>query len=164
MKSGKSQIQAKFHKIPVIHFEDQQLTSFSGLLIFQLFKRINLKQRLKKYFAHLKVSPIFGRHPVVMPLIVHMLLGFRRLREVDYYRDDPIVPRLMGLRKLPDVATISRALSQMESDGVENVRQLSRSIVIEGLQRGQLLRLTMDFDGSVQSTNGHAEGARHRLQ
>ncbi len=159
MKSSKAQIQAKFHKIPMIRFEDQQLTSFSGLLIFQqLFKRINLKQRLKKCFTHLKVSPIFGRHLVVMLLIVHLLLGFRRLREVDYYRDDPIVLRLMGLRKLPDVATISRALSQMESEGVENVRQLSHSVVIEGLQREQLPRLTLDFDGSVQSTKGHAEG------
>jgi len=159
VKSSKAQIMAKFHKIPVIRFEDQQLTSFSGLLIFQqLFKRINLKQRLNKCFAHLKVSPIFGRHLVVMLLVVHLLLGFRRLREVDYYRDDPIVLRLMGLRKLPDVATISRALSQMESDGVENVRKLLRSMVIEGLQREQLPRLTMDFDGSVQSTKGHAEG------
>jgi hypothetical protein len=159
VKSSKAQIMAKFHKIPVIRFEDQQLTSFSGLLIFQqLFKRINLKARLKRCFAHLKVSPIFGRHLVVMLLIVHLLIGFRRLREVDYYRDDPIVLRLMGLRKLPDVATISRALSQMESDGVENVRKLLRSLVLEGLQREQLPRLTMDFDGSVQSTKGHAEG------
>jgi hypothetical protein len=159
VKSSKSQIQAKYHKIPVIRFEDQQLTSFSGLLIFQqLFKRIELKNRLKKCFAHLKVSPIFGRHLVVMLLITHLLIGFRRLREVDYYRDDPIVLRLMGLRKLPDVSTISRALSQMEGDGVENVRKLSRSIVIEGLQREQLPRLTLDFDGSVQSTKGHAEG------
>jgi hypothetical protein len=159
VKSSKSQIQAKYHKIPVIRFEDQQLTSFSGLLIFQqLFKRIELKNRLKKCFVHLKVSPIFGRHLVVMLLIIHLLIGFRRLREVDYYRDDPIVLRLMGLRKLPDVSTISRALSQMESNGVENVRQLSRSIVIEGLQREQLPRLTLDFDGSVQSTKGHAEG------
>jgi len=111
VKSSKAQIMAKFHKIPVIRFEDQQLTSFSGLLIFQqLFKRTSLKKRLKKCFAHLKVSPIFGRHLVVMLLIVHLLLGFRRLREVDYYRDDPIVLRLMGLHKLPDVATISRAL------------------------------------------------------
>jgi len=159
VKSSKAQIVAKFHKIPVIRFEDQQLTSFSGLLIFQqLFKGIYLKARLKKCFAHLKVSPIFGRHLVVMLLIVHLLLGFRRLREVDYYRDDPIVLRLMGLRKLPDVATISRALSQMENDGVENVRKLLRSLILEGLQREQLPRVTMDFDGSVQSTNGHAEG------
>ena len=159
MKSSKAQIQAKYHKIPVIRFEDQQLTSFSGLLIFQLlFKRIDLKQRLKKCFAHLKVSPIFGRHLIVLLIIVHLLIGFRRLREVDYYRDDPIVLRLMGLRKLPDVSTISRTLSQIESDGVENVRQLSRSLVIEGLKRESMPRLTLDFDGSVQSTKAHAEG------
>jgi hypothetical protein len=46
----------------------------------------------------------------------------------------------------------------MEHDGVENVRHLLRSFVIEGLQREQLPRLTLDFDGSVQSTKGHAEG------
>ncbi len=160
MKSSKAQITAKFHKIPMIRFEDQQLTSFSGLLIFQLlFKRINLKNRLKKCFGHLKVSPIFGRHLIVMLIIIHLLIGFRRLREVDYYRDDPIVLRLMGLRKLPDVSTISRALSQMETDGVGNVRQLSRAMVIEGLQRERLPRLTLDFDGSVLSTKGHAEGS-----
>ena len=142
-----------------MRFEDQKLTSFSGLLVFQLlFNRLNLKQRLKQCFAHLKVSPIFGRHLVVLLLIIHLLIGFRRLREVDYYRDDPIVTRLMGLRKLPDVSTISRALSQMETQGVENVRCLSRGIVIEALQRESLPRLTLDFDGSVQSTKGHAEG------
>ena len=142
-----------------VRFEDQKLTSFSGLLIFQLlFKRLNLKQRLKKCFAHLNVSPIFGHHLVVMLLIVHLLLGFRRLRETDYYRDDPLVLRIMGLRKIPDVSTISRTLSGMESQGVNNVRKLSKTLVIEGLQRERFPRLTFDFDGSVQSTKGHAEG------
>ena len=47
MKSSRSEIHAKFHKIPELQFEDHQLTSFSGLLIFQLlFAKINLKQRL----------------------------------------------------------------------------------------------------------------------
>jgi hypothetical protein len=159
VKSSKSQIMAKFHKIPTIRFEDQRLTSFSGLLIFQLlFKRIKLKQRLKDCFTHLQVSPIFGRHLVVILLIIHLLIGFRRLREVDYYRDDPIVLRLMGLRRLPDVSTISRALSKMDATGVENVRYLSRTIVIDGLIRENFPRLTLDFDGSVQSTKGRAEG------
>jgi hypothetical protein len=95
---------------------------------------------------------------VVLLIVVHLILGFRRLREVDYYRDDPIVLRLLGLRKLPDVSTISRAFCQMDLDGVENVRKLSRSLVIEGLQRENFPRLTFDFDGSVQSTKSHAEG------
>lgn len=93
-----------------------------------------------------------------MLLIVHLLLGFRRLRETDYYRDDPLVLRIMRLRKIPDVSTISRTLSGMESQGVNNVRKLSKTLVIEGLQRERFPRLTFDFDGSVQSTKGHAEG------
>ena len=48
VKSSKSQIHAKFYKIPTIRFEDQQLTSFSGLLIFQvLFAKLN-SQSLKR--------------------------------------------------------------------------------------------------------------------
>ena len=159
VKSSKSQIHAKFHKIPMIRFEDQQLTSFSGLLVFQmLFKRLDLKKKLKDCFDHLKVSPIFGYHLVVMLLIVHLLLGFRRLREIDYYRDDPLVLRIMGLRKIPDVSTISRNLAKMETQSSENYRGLSRSLVIAGLQREDFSRLTFDFDGSVLSTKGHAEG------
>jgi hypothetical protein len=159
VKSSKAQIQAKYHKIPAICFEDQKLTSFSGLLIFQvLFRRLNLKKRLYRCFSNGKVSPIFGRHLVVLLIIVHLILGFRRLREVDYYRDDPIVLRLLGLRKLPDVSTISRSLSQIECKDIEKARDLSRTMVIEGLKRESFPRLTFDFDGSVQSTKGHAEG------
>ena len=159
VKSSKAQIHAKFHKIPVINFQDQKLTSFSGLLIFQaLFTRMNLKQRLNKCFSHIKVSSIFGHHIIVLLLIVNLLLGFRRLRAVDYYHDDPLVLRLLGLRKLPDVSTISRALCQIEEQGVDNYRQLSRDLVIEGLIRERFPRLTLDFDGSVITTKGHAEG------
>ena len=159
MKSSKAEIQARFHKIPVMRFEDQKLSSFCGLLIFQLlFRRIQLKERLRKCFSHQKVSPIFGRHLVVLLLVIHLLIGFRRLREVDYYRDDPLVLRLMGLRRLPDVSTISRSLYQMDQKSVDKVRGLSRALVKEGLCRERFPRLTFDFDGSVQSTKGHAEG------
>ncbi len=80
MKSSKAQIMAKFHKIPMIRFEDQQLTSFSGLLIFQLFfKRINLKKRLKKCFAHLTASPIFPKLRTVLETIGHSQLIDRYL-------------------------------------------------------------------------------------
>jgi hypothetical protein len=35
VKSSKAESHAKYHKIPVIQFEDQKFTSFSGLIIFQ---------------------------------------------------------------------------------------------------------------------------------
>ena len=132
MKYSKHAVLARFHKLPQLRFEDQKLTSFGGVIVFQvLFQRLNLKARLKQCFQPLKGSAIFGPHRIVLLLIVHLLLGFRRLRDVDYYRDDPLVSRLLGLQRLPDVATISRALKAMDRERVVQVRQFSSTLVIE---------------------------------
>ena len=95
---------------------------------------------------------------IVLLLIVHLLLGFRRLRDVDYYRDDPLVRRLLGLHRLPDVATICRTLAVMGRHSVDKVRQLCSAVVLDALRRECFARLTLDFDGSVTATRGHAEG------
>lgn len=159
MKFSKQAILGRFHKMPILHFEDQQLTSFGGVIVFQaLFKRLQLKARLKDCFRHLKDSSVFGIHRIVLLLIVHLLLGFRRLRDVDYYRDDPMVLRLLGLRRLPDTATISRALAHLNHSSVEQVRRLSSDLVLESLEQESFARLTLDFDGSVLSTQRRAEG------
>ena len=136
MKYSKNEIYSRVRKIPEIRFEDQRLTSFAGLVIFQsLFYELRLKERLWRCFTHLKVSPIFGRHVVVLLLIVHLLIGYRRLREMDYYRDDPMVKRLLGLNRIPDVATVSRALAHVDGESLEKIRQLCRALVIERLRK-----------------------------
>ena len=155
VKYSKNEIHSRVRKIPEIRFEDQRLTSFAGLVIFQsLFYSLHLKERLWRCFTHLKVSPIFGHHVVVLLLIVHLLIGYRRLREIDYYRDDPMVKRLLGLNRIPDVATVSRALAHVDGESIERIRQLCRAMVIERLRTISLYRLTLDFDGSVYSTQG----------
>jgi len=61
MKGSKAAIHRKTHRIPEIKFEDQRLTSFAGLVVYQsLFSRIGLKQQLSGCFRHLAISPIFG--------------------------------------------------------------------------------------------------------
>jgi len=75
-----------------------------------------------------------------------------------YYRDDPLVKHLLGLKQLPDVATVSRALKQAGAQSVENLRSLLREMVLERLQLLFSTRVTLDFDGSVQSTQRKAEG------
>ncbi len=93
-----------------------------------------------------------------MLIVVHLLLGFRRLREVDYYREDPLVLRTMGLKQLPDVSTISRHLKTMDRMGVTRLRELNREMVLGRLGALGVPRVTVDFDGVVQSTKGHTEG------
>ena len=159
MKYSKQAVLARFHKLPRFCFEDQRLTSFGGVVVFQvLFQRLQLKARLKQCFQPVKGAAIFGPHLIVLLLIVHLLLGFRRLRDVAYYRYDPLVLRLLGLRRLPDVATICRTLAQMGRHSVTKVRRLCSALVLDGLRRACFARLTLDFDGSVTSTRGHAEG------
>jgi hypothetical protein len=159
MKCSKTAIHRKTHRIPDIKFEDQRLTSFAGLVVYQsLFSRIGLKQQLAGCFRHLTVSPIFGHGVVVLLLIVHLLLGYRRLQDIRYYQDDPMVHRLLGLKHLPDVATVSRTLAGLDEASVSHLRQLVRQRVLDQLGGLVLARVTLDFDGSVLSTGRFAEG------
>ncbi|MCB1852537.1 MAG: IS1380 family transposase [Gammaproteobacteria bacterium] len=159
MKSSRSEIRRKFHTLPTLRFEEQQLTSFSGLVVFQrLFEYLDLKNRVRRCFRHLKVSPIFGHASIVLLLVVHMLLGYRELRHLRCYEDDPLVRRLLGLKRLPDVATVSRTLSAMDEQSVARLQDLVGSLVLERIAALGLQRVTLDFDGSVIGTGRYAEG------
>jgi hypothetical protein len=159
MKCSKASIHRKTHRIPEIQFEDQRLTSFAGLVLFQaLCNRLGLKEQLTACFRHLKVSPIFGHGLTVLLLIVHLLLGYRRLQDMRYYRDDPMVRRLLGLDRLPDVATVSRTLAGMDNRSVDKLRRFNRQQVLQRVGDLSLARITLDFDGSVLATGRFAEG------
>jgi hypothetical protein len=159
MKLSKSAVHWRARALPEVRFEDQQLTSFAGLVVFQpLFERLALRQRLRECFAHLKVSPIFGHGAIVLLLVVHLLIGYRRLSDLRFYRDDPMVKRVLGLRRLPDVATVSRALEEVDKTAVRRLRELNRNLVLQRLAQLAPARLTLDFDGSVLGTTRMAEG------
>jgi len=159
MKPSRTEIHRKLHALPVLRFEDQRLTSFAGLVLFQkLFALLGLRDRLRSCFSHLGVAPIFGHHIVMLVLVVHLLLGYRELRDIRFYRDDPMVKRLLGLHRLPDVATLSRVLAAIDAHAIGRLRAFSRQLCLDRLRALGLRRLTLDFDGSVLSTSRKAEG------
>ena len=158
MKYSRRQVRGKAYAVPQLKFENQSLTSFAGLVVFQqFFAAIHLKVRLACCFAH-QTGKVFGRGILFLQLVVHLLLGYRELRDSRYYQDDPLVKRLLGLKRLPDVATLSRMLKEADAKSVENLRRLLRELLFDRLVRLTLPRITLDFDGSVQSTTRHAEG------
>ncbi len=160
MKFSRSAVHRTIHAVPPLRFEDQQLTSFSGLILFQLlFIRLQLIERLRRCFRHLTVGPIFGHAKIVLLLVIHMLLGYRELRDIRYYCDDPLVKRTLGLQRLPDVATISRSLAGADKQSVLQLHQLLRELVLDRLMVMAVGRITLDFDGSVLGTRRQAEGA-----
>lgn len=162
MSFRSSDVSRPVASVPEVRFdtkENERLTSFSGLVLFQsLFERLKLRQRLKDCFEHFSTNRLYQPHVIVQALILQILMGFRCLRDRDYYADDPLVCRLLGVKQLPDVSTISRTLAELDETSVENVRNLSRVVVLDRLGQERLPRLTLDFDGSVLSTRRHAEG------
>jgi DDE family transposase len=159
MKLSRTQVERKSRALPRLQFEDQQLTSFSGLVLFQaLFARLDFRTRLQQCFGQLQPSHAYGFALVVFSLVVHILLGYRHLRDSRFYNDDPIVLRLLQLRRLPHVATVSRVLTQITRTMIDQLRHLLRSLVLQRLAGLGLHRITLDFDGSVLGTNRWAEG------
>src|SRR5207247_4840072 len=80
-------------------------------------------------------------------------------RELEFYEDDPLIKRVLGLKVLPDVSTISRALMEFDDRAIAAHHELNREQVMDRVQREGLRRITVDFDGSVLSTRKHAEGS-----
>jgi len=162
MNCKQSDIYRKYREINNIHFktEKQTFTSFSGLIVFQkLFIGLRLKAKLKSCFKNNLLQGVIQHHSIMLMLIIHILLGYRELRDQQFYADDPMVKRLLGMDQLPSVSSISRVLSNIKSTDVDNVRQLGKDIVLNRLSDLMLARITIDFDGSVLSTTRRAEGS-----
>lgn len=159
MKISKSDALAATFSRPELRFEEQDLTSFSGLVLFQsLFARLGLYRRLARCFRQNAACPIYPQAKIILLLIVHMLLGFRCLRDSRYYAHDPMVLRVIGLRQLPAVSTISRQLALLDENSVQNLEALRTELVLDRLAKLYSARITLDFDGSVIGTKRKAEG------
>lgn len=160
MKFSRPQTRRKYKKIPSLQFETESpMTACAGLVLFQaLFGRLDLKRRLVRCFSHLDGDAIYRHGLVLLQLVVQVLLGHRHLRARDLIAGDPMVLRLLGVTRLADVATISRMLSGADAQSVGAVRRVSRELVLERASSEKLRVVTLDFDGTVQSTTGHAEG------
>src|SRR5437763_10694898 len=160
MRVAKEDIYTRASSIPTIRFEDQELTSFGGIVVFQkLFAKLSLKERLRRCCAHLSEKNLYHPAVIVQWLIVHLLLGFRKLRDLEFYEDDPLIKRVLGLKVLPDVSTISRALVEFDDRAIEAHHELNREQVMDRVQREGLPRINVDFDGRDSLSRKHAEGS-----
>jgi hypothetical protein len=159
MKNSKSDTVCKAHAKPNIQFESQSLTSFAGLTVLQpVLEKIGLKDRISACFGKTSNSKIYNYSTLFLQFIMHFMLGYRELRHAEYYKDDPLVKRILKLKNLPDPSTLSRMLKGANKDSVTKLREALKNMVLERLEKMEPARLTIDFDGSVQSTTRRAEG------
>lgn len=155
MKNSFRAINRNFSAKPVIDFEDQTLTSFSGLALLDVFfDTIDFKTTLQSVFKRQKKQGIYRPWKIFLILIIHVMLGYRRIRDNRFYANDPLIKRLVGIAVFPDTATISRTLSGCDEQAVEGLRDTMQQQVLNTYTG---TRITLDFDGSVITTKRRAE-------
>lgn len=153
MRVSRTSVARASSAIPDVRFAHQDLTSFGGLVLLQaLMQRIDLRRHLERGAMHLRRIGAYSAGQIVLLLVIHHFLGWRRLRDLDYYRHDQLVRRLIGLSQLPSVATLSRAMHSFDEASIDSVREVVRSLVATRAASASPTRLTFDVDGSVQST------------
>lgn len=135
------------------------MTSYSGMVLFQaLFRRLDLKGRLLRRLGRAK-GAAYGLHLLFLQVLVHVIAGFRRLRERDYYADDPLLPDVVGVHRLADTSTLTRRLGDASPASVVAARTELRALVTERIAKEKLSRVTLDFDGTVLTTRGRTQGS-----
>ena len=88
------------------------------------------------------------------------MLGYKRLRDVQFFKIDPVVLHPLGLTCVPTVSAISRQLRTVDDRGNRGIERLQQNLVIDALTREQLA--TIDFDGFVPPTCRHSGGVARR--
>ena len=162
MNVSRATVQSKASCLPEIRFDlAEGLTSYSGLVIFAaLFKKLKLRTRLKGCFSHLSSrKTAYQNARIFLLLVVHILLGFRRLRGLHYYRHDPLVAQTVGLKRLLHPTSLGRSLRRMDEKAQTKVGLLFTELVCDRLTLMKPSHITLDFDGTVQSTTAQVEGS-----
>ena len=131
-------------------FRKEQITSFSGVFfIFQYFKLQGFNQKLANCFHHINHKSVVGFRKIFFILVLHVMLGFRSLRELECYSKDPLLLRILSLRSFPCLSTITRNMSKADETSIKALMKLAAL---------ELKIITIDFDGSVITSSKYAEG------
>lgn len=143
-----------------IRSSTSSLTSHAGLELYRHYLKVSgIRELMQTTLTKHLPGTDYGRVPMVLLLLALLVIGGRRLRHLDYCKEDPMVERFCSLNQLPSARTVSRWLGRFTMESVEGLRELNRKVTRSMLQDLSLPRLTIDIDGSVISTGMQTQGA-----
>jgi len=160
MRYKKSALIARRNKILPIRFVRQDMTTYSGLTLIDHYLRLyRIHHRTKQTFKKYEFKGDYHIGDILYMLLIMLLVGAERLQHIDYFRDDPLFKRVVGLTRIPHRTKLSTALKQFTSDSLKALAELNSDLVIERLTSLGLVKITIDLDGTVISTKGNPRWA-----
>jgi hypothetical protein len=143
-----------------VEFSAAGLTSYAGLELFIRYLRsIELNRLIRRHFAGSGVTGDFGVVSMVRLLIALLVVGGRRLQHAAFLNADPLVLRFCALVHLPAVHTVSRWLKRFTEASLKRLRAVNAEVVAQAIAKLPVTTLTIDVDGTVNSTGMKVERA-----
>lgn len=143
-----------------LRYEAKELTSFAGLeLVRRYFHTIGLAQRIRRHLAGMGLDGDYSSVQMIHLVLAFLIVGGKRLHQLLFHRDDPMILRLCGLKHLPSAETVRNWLRRFTSKKLDRLLRVNDEVVAEAIRESKLGRLTIDVDGSVVSTGMQADWA-----
>jgi len=143
------------------NFTTEKLTSYSGLTVINDYaNHLGLFQRLDQFFSTAKHNATKVLNIQIFSAIIFAsLCGINRLSRIAQFTEDPLVRKLLGLRKGLDDSNIKTRLLKLGQSGANNLMEKSLRFTGNWVKKCGLSRITIDCDSTEQTVYGHQEGA-----
>jgi hypothetical protein len=145
-----------------VTFNGGQLTNFSGILpLFTFMKKLKVDHIFPQMLSlSERPNTQFSMAQVLMSILLGLLCGQNRFTKMESFTHDPLVKRLIHLKKHLDkdtlIGKIKRFGFRQTNELLDINSTLSRK-VHQQLPGGEDI---LDMDSSVHTVYGHQEGAR----
>jgi len=143
------------------NFTSERLTSYSGLTaINDYVTNLGLFRQLDRAFSTtVHNATKFLNIQIFSAIIFANLCGIHRLSKIAKFTEDPLVLKLLGLKKGLDDSNVKLRLSQLGQRGANTLLEKSLSFVKGWVSKCGLSRITIDCDSTEFTVYGHQEGA-----
>jgi len=137
------------------------MTSYAGLeLVRRLLGGVGLLRQLLFSERRVGIGGDLGFRTLVVAIVGMLVVGARRLRHIEFLRDDPVFLRFAGMRRAPSERTLSRTLKKLTSRTWPELNRLMSYPIGQSAKLMRLRRWTLDIDGTVLTTGMQVERAK----
>jgi len=142
---------------------DERLTAFGGFLAFIKFlDLVNFKNVFEKEWISNARKTELGSYRMILGCIALLFIGFQRLGQFEYIREEPILCGFLQVTILPAVTTFWRFL---QSFGINQTKSLLKIMAdirerVWGLGGITHTQIHINMDTTVSTVYGNTEGAR----
>ncbi|TGE83563.1 transposase, partial [Weissella confusa] len=134
------------------------ITSDGGNVLLSMFLNSPVVSRLfnNVEFNDNRKNPRYAKVELLLQMLIQVIEGYRNDDVADYLTQD-IEHRLVYAQNMASQPTISRFLSHLTNEDIDELQELNRRIVSLIDERSANTELVLDLDSTYFETFGHQE-------